>query len=217
MHEPRVFRRDRDELSKQFTRILGEFLVCLQGKDEPSVPNTLAVADRDALRRRYGHEFAEILHQAKRRNLALEGDDQAMYKRIDEVYRELDMRTWLTTPMNELADGLGVFDFTHIGACAFGEMWLAVNGQHWLAIAVSDTSICSMWHDLGDVPQLLHEIDSGLRKPQCRQPKWTMNEVTHIIRGMRWQKLQHPTTAQVKHARSTPPPVKRRIKLFARV
>jgi hypothetical protein len=209
VHEPRAFRRDRDQLEAELKRLQGEYLVDVSPKEGDQ---GTAVPDLAAARRKYGHEYAETVHKLKKHNVALQADDQVMYNWIDAVQAQATLRMKLATPMEELKDGLRAFDFVPLAECVYGQLWLAVNDAHWVAIAISGTGISTLFFGLGEVPALVALIDAAELSPQCRQPKWTMNEVTLLMRAMRWQKVKAPEPVMLQAALAELP--KTRKKLF---
>lgn len=196
-HEPRAFRRDRDQLQNEHDRLLNEFIEDIspqEGKPE------VAKADVQAARRKYGHEYAETVHKLKAGNITLNADDQLLYKAIDSILEQMDRKIRLSTAIDQLPDGLEYFDFREVGDCLYGKLWLSVNGVHWVALAVGTTGLTTLFFDIGPVPPLLQEINAQERFPQCRQARWTMAEVTMILRAMRWQKTKKPEDHEVKAA-----------------
>jgi len=209
VHEPRMFKRDKERIEAEFTRLIQEYIAeCtpLEGGNDVAKPDVAAI------RFSKGSEFQETVRRITAQNATIGADPDAVFKRIDEMQADLVKRTRLATPMDELKDGLRAFDFVPLAECVYGQLWLAVNDAHWVAIALSGTGISTLFFGLGEVPALVALIDAAELSPQCRQPKWTMNEVTLLMRAMRWQKVKAPEPVMLQAALAELP--KTRKKLF---
>ncbi len=200
LHEPESYRRVREQMEKRFVAIMQAF-----AKD--MAPNDMGVEtvvpDVDAIREHYGAEYANAVRKAKLIHPSLEMDERLVYNTIDAELRKLRLNQLLRTPLQEIKEGLVPFEFDLVGTSSWGDLWLAVNNAHWIAVAVSkETGVSTLWLGLGDPPKgLLQLLDERGREPICRQPNWTMNEVTLVIRGMRWQKVKRPEPKQLAEAR----------------
>src|SRR6185295_5208983 len=100
IHEPRVFRRQRDRLNEEFKRILQEYIHDRDPKEDAVVD---VIPDLPALRRRYGHEYLEIARKVKEENVGMVVDPDDMFKRIDQMEADLKRKQMLTQPLDEEA------------------------------------------------------------------------------------------------------------------
>lgn len=195
LHEPLHFRKLREDLDTRFKALFNGYLQDL-GQDDSTVK-----ADHAALREHYGSKWRQLVQDTKLKVPTLDTDEALLYNSIDAHERMLRIQRMLKTPMQDLDEGLVPFDFELVGTIAWGDLWLAMNNHHWVAVAVNkETGVTTLWHGLGMPSEgLMQDLDELRREPICRQPSWTMAELRGIMTAMRWQRVSRPEP-KVLHA-----------------
>lgn len=200
-HEPRWFRRIREQADQRFRAIYKAFLEDMNSAQTPGT-----VTDKEAIRREYGHQWAAYAHSILKGAEAIPLNVNAMYEEIDRTMAEADRearRKYLFgTPLAQLKEeDLTELDLALVGESPDGTIRVCSDG--WFIIHPS--GMVKVWLRLPNTTE--EKWYSGVvpdREPNVAFMDYRMAEFFMLLRGLRVEKTAPPTQGQLDRMKQRP-------------